>query len=171
MHMPGMDGLTLARAFKADPAIAAVRLVLLTSVGLYGNTHEAQQAGIALCLSKPIRQSQLYDSLATMLGTPAAPATPQESHPDQTSAPALLHGHVLLAADNPVHQAVAASMLECLGYRASVVSNGQEAVDALAQATSDLYQFSLVFVHPTTRHVAERWDTTAGCTAICRMWY
>ncbi|MBI3757634.1 MAG: response regulator, partial [Deltaproteobacteria bacterium] len=66
LHLPGMDGLQLAQAIKADPAIASVRLLMLTSIGDDEDIHEAQRAGIEACLSKPVRQADLYRALTTL---------------------------------------------------------------------------------------------------------
>jgi CheY-like chemotaxis protein/HPt (histidine-containing phosphotransfer) domain-containing protein len=78
LMMPDMDGLQLAQAIKADPAIAATPLVLLTSFGRRGQAAEAQQAGIAAYLTKPVRQGALHDCLATVLGAirPSPPPSP-----------------------------------------------------------------------------------------------
>jgi CheY-like chemotaxis protein len=65
-HLPGMDGLQLARAIKADPAIFSVRLLLLTSTGAYEDAHAVRCAGIETCLSKPVRQADLYRALTTL---------------------------------------------------------------------------------------------------------
>ena len=77
MQMPVMDGIQLARAIGDEPAISSTRLVLLTSIGLNIN-EEASRAGVEVVLTKPVRQSQLYDALATMMGssteTPARPS-------------------------------------------------------------------------------------------------
>jgi two-component system, sensor histidine kinase and response regulator len=70
MQMPDMDGIQLARAISADPAVSSTRLVLLTSIGININ-ETARMAGVEVVLNKPVRQSQLHDALATMLGTPA----------------------------------------------------------------------------------------------------
>jgi|GEM_PF-527352 len=68
MQMPGMDGIELACAIKADPAISSVQLIMLTSLGHRPQGEEARQAGIAAHLTKPVRQSQLFDCLATVMG-------------------------------------------------------------------------------------------------------
>ena len=75
MLMPEMDGIQLARAIKADPALAGVQLVMLTSVCQYGDMEAARQAGIEVYLSKPVRQSELYNCLVTLTNT-AERATP-----------------------------------------------------------------------------------------------
>ncbi|MHB8645980.1 MAG: response regulator [Thermomicrobiales bacterium] len=141
MQMPGMDGLALARAIKADPALAAVRLLMLTSIGRSGINEEAREAGIAACLTKPVRQSALYDCLATVIAetptptgetvavdnrTIASEQVPRSSVDRDTTA------LVLLVEDNAVNQRVAARMIENLGYRVEIADNGQVALDALA---------------------------------------
>ena len=68
MHMPEMNGLELARHLQADPLLATTKLVLLTSLGLQGEAKAATEAGFAAYLTKPIRQSQLFDCLAMVLG-------------------------------------------------------------------------------------------------------
>ncbi len=65
MQMPEMDGLTLARAIKADPTLTSIRLMLLTSVGFRGQSTEVLHAGIAAYLTKPVRQSHPYNGLMT----------------------------------------------------------------------------------------------------------
>ena len=67
-----MNGLELARRIKSEGSIAGVRLVLLTSVGLRGDAMEARRAKIEGYLSKPVRQSDLYNCLAAVLGRKAA---------------------------------------------------------------------------------------------------
>jgi CheY-like chemotaxis protein len=133
MHMPEMDGLTLARKIKSDAALASTRLLLLTSLA---DRLDAGESGILQCLTKPVRRSQLHDALAVAMGA----AAPQPRPVDKPSAspparqPAVpCRTRILVAEDNAVNQKVAARMLEKLGYRADVVANGLEAVDALSR--------------------------------------
>ena len=71
------DGLTLARIMKADLALARLPLVMLTSVAQRGHKTLAREAGISACLTKPVRQSQLFDCVATVLGASVAPEVPR----------------------------------------------------------------------------------------------
>jgi len=126
MCMPGMDGLELAQRITASGSPKPV-LVLLTSSSDV-RTEEAQVAGIAASLSKPVRASELYDSL--MRST--APPRTGELEPDLEAAlPRGIRGHVLVAEDNATNQLVAVGILGNLGYRADVVANGLEALEAL----------------------------------------
>ena len=140
MRMPGMNGIELAQAIKADPAIAAARLVMLSSVGQYLNTDAAYAIGIAHILSKPVRQSHLYNCLVTVMEKQLC--TDATWHPQPQSngkVPAgQLNASVLVAEDNPVNQAVTVGMLEHLGCRAVVAGNGREALQALQQHAYDL---------------------------------
>src|SRR6266850_1046430 len=134
-QMPDMDGMTLARAIKSDPVLAPLPLVLLTSVSYRGSAGEAQRAGFSAFLLKPIRQSQLYDCIVSVMGTAATEPSPARLITRHTlkEAQAQLRARVLVAEDNAVNQKVALRMLEKLGCRVDVVVNGREAVEASAR--------------------------------------
>jgi two-component system sensor histidine kinase/response regulator len=140
LMMPGMDGLELARAIKADPAVAGTRLVMLTSFGQREQAATAREAGIEACLTKPVRQSQLFDCLATVMSqAPPAPAPSNVRTKTTTKETQMLsHKLILLAEDNIVNQKVAVRQLQKLGYRADSVANGREAVEALGRIAYDL---------------------------------
>ncbi len=144
MHMPGMDGITLAKTIKSDSALSAIRLVMLTSAGQYGDVEAARDAGIEAYLSKPVRQSELLNSLITLLTSKGAPHSaslpPQQFvRPTHDQKPCdHVRPRVLLAEDNPVNQEVARSMLELLDCQVEVVADGQEAVDAVQRTSYDL---------------------------------
>jgi CheY-like chemotaxis protein len=145
MQMPGMDGLELARRIKSDPAIRATRLVLLTSVGRRGDAKAAQGVGIDAYLTKPIRQSLLYQCLTLVLGgvpntdaLTAQTATQIITRHSVSEAHARSRPRILVVEDNPVNQKVAANMIEKLGYRVNVAANGREAVDSLSRIPYDL---------------------------------
>ncbi len=138
MQMPAMEGMELARKIKADPTLAPTRLVLLTSMGQRGDAKEAKRAGIEAYLTKPITQSELYDALATVMGTSYQVAD-NDPKPDERlvtrhsirEVKARSRVRVLVAEDNPVNQKVALRMLEKLGYQVDVVGDGREALEAL----------------------------------------
>lgn len=140
MQMPGMDGLELARQIRSDHAISATRLVLLTSVGQRGDAKAAQDAGLDAYLTKPIRQSLVFECLSLALGhtSGTAQAVDQPSTPiitQHTVTEAVMQSRplVLVVEDNLVNQKVAANMIEKLGYRVNVAANGREAVESLAR--------------------------------------
>ncbi len=141
LQMPEMDGVALAKAIKADPAISSTVLVMLTSVcGIA--LSEVRGAGIALCLAKPVKEAALYDALVRLTaGKPSEDAgrreVPERIASGGTQTPARLL-RVLVAEDNMVNQKVAVRMLIKLGCRADVAANGLEAVNALRQVPYDL---------------------------------
>jgi signal transduction histidine kinase/CheY-like chemotaxis protein len=133
-QMPGMDGATLAAAIHTEPDLRDVVIVLLTSIGDWREVRALEGAYVDACLVKPIRQSQLFNTLAT------AWAKKQREHPrlrQQKPLPLAVHAarfagmglRVLVAEDNVVNQKVAVRMLERLGIRADVAANGRETVE------------------------------------------
>jgi len=150
-HMPGMDGFELGQAIKADPFLAATRLVLLTSVGFRGQSEEMTRAGFHATLTKPLHRAYVYDCLSMMVEKPglshaeetggASLNQPRElvvTSPLVTETPAVTRARILVAEDNMVNQQVAVCLLEKLGYRADVVANGLEAIEASARVRYDL---------------------------------
>ncbi|MGH9875731.1 MAG: response regulator, partial [Pyrinomonadaceae bacterium] len=147
LMMPGMDGFELARSIKGDPKLAAMHLVLLTSFGQRGDSTTARQVGVAAYLTKPVRQSQLFNCLASVVNQPMVLVDQGETC---GCTPGLVTRHVLeervtmsdklilLAEDNIVNQKVAVRQLLKLGYRADAVANGREVLEALTRIRYDL---------------------------------
>jgi two-component system sensor histidine kinase/response regulator len=132
LHMPAMDGLELARAIRGEPALASLPLVLFTSWAVRGSAEAARQAGISAYLTKPVRQSQLYDALAMVMGG-GSDAVPLVTRHTLSEERARSRPRLLVVEDNQVNQKVAVGMLAKLGYRADVAANGIEALDAVAR--------------------------------------
>jgi len=140
-EMPKTDGADLGRAVKAHPALAATRLLLLSSSGRSGDTALARDIGFAACLRKPVRQGHLHDMLALSFTDRGfandAPFAPRAA--DREPVPGHLgHLRVLVADDNRVNQLVALGVLRRIGLRAEAVGNGQEVLDALRAAPYDV---------------------------------
>jgi CheY-like chemotaxis protein len=75
VRMPEMDGITLARSIKADPTIAATRLVLLTSLAQALSAEELKVSDIDAYLVKPVKQSRLFDCIVTAMSKAVSPST------------------------------------------------------------------------------------------------
>jgi two-component system, sensor histidine kinase and response regulator len=134
MKMPGMDGLQLTAAVRADPTLAGIPIVMVTSLHSSDEVARARAAGVSAYLSKPVRRSDFYRALAQALAGIVEEDTLQPS-----SAPASrLLGRVLMAEDNGVNQFVARNMLKSLGCEFEIVPNGQEALLAVQRGGYDI---------------------------------
>gem|GEM_PF-398337 len=140
MQMPQMDGLTLASAIHEHPKCHRLPLVLLTSMGYPEGSSSALSTHFAAFLSKPIKQSQLYQILIHVLQ--AQPKKVQQQIPrsvqDDMKLAQRLPLRILLAEDHLVNQRVALLLLERLGYRADIAANGLEVLEALNRQPYDV---------------------------------
>jgi CheY-like chemotaxis protein len=136
MQMPDMDGLTLAKLIQANPVHADLPLIMLTSLGR--RPEDEKQARFAAYLTKPIKSSLLHEALIAVFGE--IPATrKQHTRPLFDVQMAYRHPlHILLAEDNVINQKVAVGILERLGYRPDIASNGLEALAALRRQEYDV---------------------------------
>ncbi|MDQ2919084.1 MAG: response regulator, partial [Verrucomicrobiota bacterium] len=141
MHMPGTNGLTLARTIKADRTLANARLLLLSSIGSRIAPKQLKAAGIDDCLLKPIKQSLLFDSLANVVGHSASASRGQAKKILRPTDLPLLPTkklRILLAEDNAVNQQVAIGLLDKLGYHSDAVADGTEVLEALKSIRYDI---------------------------------
>ena len=150
MQMPGMDGEELGRAIQSDPDLAGTPMIMLTSLGTWGNTQRLAEIGFAGYLYKPTHSRELRELISrTLTGgeTPAGVLLPhapgaQPSNEQSAGVPAgslaERGGRVLVAEDNSTNQIVALGILGKLGVQGDAVANGKEAVKALETVPYDL---------------------------------
>jgi CheY-like chemotaxis protein len=144
LQLPGMDGVSLARALRADPRLNRLRLVLLPSLTLTNRT-DCRDLGFDACLPKPIRQQDLRHLLERLFQADTqAPALPRAepasppAAPPSTPIPVTKRGRILLAEDNQINQMVALGQLKRMGVHADAVANGLEAIASLQRLPYDL---------------------------------
>jgi PAS domain S-box-containing protein len=140
MHMPEMDGFALIEQIRQRPELSAATIMMLTSAGHRGDAARCQELGVAAYLLKPIRQSELREAVARVLGAReqegAIPLITRFSLQETREPGACLR--VLLAEDNLVNQRLAVRLLEKRGHRIVVASTGLEALQALDKESFDL---------------------------------
>jgi signal transduction histidine kinase/CheY-like chemotaxis protein len=144
MQMPEMDGVTLGSEIRKLPQGQSLPLLLYTSLGRRVSDSSSVDltaaAGFTATLSKPIKTSQLFDALATIFGLQPAYLTRPLSTKAQLDPEMAKHYplRILLAEDNTVNQKLALRLLQQLGYRADVASNGLEAVQSVERQSYDV---------------------------------
>jgi PAS domain S-box-containing protein len=180
LMMPGMDGFELAQAVKEDSRLSNVRLVLMPSFGQRGDGAAAREIGISAYLMKPVKQSQLFDCLATVMGegetadsSTAAPSNQLVTRHSLEENKFAADTRILIAEDNPVNQKVSKRQVENLGYRADVVENGLEALEALSKIPYDIVlmdcQMPLMDGYEATGEIRRREEETGKRVVIIAM--
>ncbi len=143
-RMPDMDGFAVADRIQRDPKLAGATILMLTSDRQQGDAERCRELGIAVTLTKPITQSELFDGIVRALGRrprrvkagepAAASALPRPQRPL----------HILLAEDNAVNLELAVRLLEKCGHSVAVARNGREALEVLEK--SDFRGFDAVLM-------------------------
>jgi CheY-like chemotaxis protein len=141
LDTPEPDAGHLALRVAAEPPVAAVPIVLLSSRGHLGRDAAGRDPAITH-VSKPVRPTRLLSALVALIGLPAPEGSAQPTSADEGSAAARSSAarrlRVLVAEDNEVNQTIIAKMLEKAGHEPRVVANGREVMAALEGSEWDL---------------------------------
>lgn len=134
--MPDTDGMELAREIRLDQNLTDTRLLMLTSVDGDLNSDQLSTLGLAGWITKPIRQSRLFDTIISTLGSSAVstPAPVSQNKVDVSIA----GRRILVAEDNEINQLVTSEILQAAGCQCHLVDNGRKAVDAIRVEQFDL---------------------------------
>ncbi|HSR19987.1 MAG TPA: response regulator, partial [Anaerolineales bacterium] len=137
LQMPEMDGLTLVREVRKLKRRAQLPIILLTSLGR--KEPGAEELGVAAYLMKPLKPSGLFDALAAIFAKGRIAARAETRQATFDASLAVAHPlRILLAEDNAVNQKLALRLLEQMGYRADVASNGIEAIESVQRQAYDV---------------------------------
>ncbi len=140
-ELPDMEGHLLGEIIKNNALVHDTLLVLLSSRGMRGEATHTRMIGFAAYLTKPVKSSQLQNCLAMVIGSRQLK---DMGTPGQFITRHLINEEVrrrtriLVAEDNIVNQKLALRILEKLGFKADVVANGSEAVQAVETIPYDL---------------------------------
>ena len=127
VQMPDVDGFELASALERDETLGHPITILLTSGGRQPDQAQLEGAGVAAYLVKPVKHSELYETIKLVMGVvPAGRQAPAAAEAPVGLGPL----RVLLAEDSLLNQRLAVGMLEKEGHAVTVASTGAEAVDA-----------------------------------------
>ncbi|MEB3360058.1 MAG: response regulator [Synechococcales bacterium] len=140
MQMPEMNGLMLAQAIHQLEPYQNLPLVMVTSVGQYELDEQQINTHFQAFLNKPIKQSQLFDTLVSIIKGKATKihySEPQKVEIDHQLADKLPL-KILVAEDNVVNQKLALQILQRMGYRADIVANGLEVLEAVNRQIYDV---------------------------------
>jgi signal transduction histidine kinase/CheY-like chemotaxis protein len=167
------DPLRAVRDLRREFGDSIFRVIALAPVRQKPNAETARQAGIDASISLPIRPTRLLEVIGSLLRPDLAPRTRRASPKRSGELAEKARARVLVAEDNPVNQRVASHMLNKLGYRCDIASNGLEAVEMLAQLPYDLVlmdcQMPELDGYSATRAIRERENSGSRHTPIIAM--
>ncbi|MBN1554604.1 MAG: response regulator [Phycisphaerae bacterium] len=137
VRMPDMDGFTVVERIQQDPELTGAMVMMLSSAGRKEDAIRCRDLGVAAYLTKPIKQSTLFNSIAAVMGAAplaeekiSSPMAPLESVPRSWN--------ILLAEDNVINRAVAETLLGKRGCTITSVSTGKDAVEILRTRKFDV---------------------------------
>jgi two-component system sensor histidine kinase/response regulator len=173
-QMPEMDGFTLTSRIRETIESQDNKIIMLTSSGQGSDVARARELGIAAYLTKPVKQSDLFNAIQSVASLPTMGAevalTSSATEPLRRG-PARLR--ILLAEDNAVNQALALRLLGMEGHDVTVANNGREAIRVLEQNRFDLILMDVQMPEmggfEATKIIREREQAAGGHIPIIAM--
>ena len=134
--MPDMNGLAVAEAIQRDSSLSGTKIVMLTSAGDRACAERRRELGIVAHLTKPVSQSDLFDTIAAIFANTSDTVEHGDILADSSIACRPLS--ILLAEDNAVNQKVATRLLEKWGHKITVAGDGFAVLEAIKKNRFDL---------------------------------
>jgi two-component system sensor histidine kinase/response regulator len=138
VQMPGMDGFEALRVIRQTPQLQSMVVIMLTSVDSLGKVANCPELGWSAYLTKPVKQSQLFDTILEAIGRAAVANKAVQFQPEERPGPPPVSLRILLAEDNELNAHLARVLLEQAGHQVVLAENGEVALDLLAQSDVDM---------------------------------
>jgi signal transduction histidine kinase/CheY-like chemotaxis protein/ligand-binding sensor domain-containing protein len=132
VQMPEMDGLTLTHRIREHPDYGSLPIIMLSSI------HQPDRFDLpsrATWLHKPVKQSNLYNTLCETLRGPPPPKPTTEQSASTPDGPTR---QVLLVEDDEVNRTMTTHLLQKMGHEIHTASDGMEAIEAVREQTYDV---------------------------------
>jgi signal transduction histidine kinase/CheY-like chemotaxis protein len=136
-QMPGMDGIEVIERIKADPRLQGVVIMMLTSCDQVSSIARCRSLGVHTYMIKPIRPSELQETIRQGLGAHTRHATPHSAHAAAGSGAAGVL-NILVAEDNIINQKLAQALLKKMGHAVTIAANGVEAISHWSSGEFDM---------------------------------
>jgi signal transduction histidine kinase/CheY-like chemotaxis protein len=137
-QMPVVSGYELAMAIRADAALAALPLILATSVSTVNLRVKAKAAGINYVLTKPVRQQALISNLLEAAGrNPGTPSAPAKAAAISL-VPLQASLRILVVDDVSTNRFLASRILTKAGHKVELAGDGAEALEKVAASDFDM---------------------------------
>jgi len=137
-QMPGMDGFTLAEQIKQIPSLPQPTLMMLTSAGVRGDAARCKNLGISAYLTKPIKQSELFNAIVYVLGESLDKKGPPSLITKYVIKESRERFQVLVAEDNAINQKMVENILKKQGHTVVLAGDGDEALKEWKKKHFDL---------------------------------
>jgi len=138
VQMSGMDGLETLRAIRQKPQLQSLVVIMLTSVDSLGKLANCPELGWSAYLTKPVKQSQLLDTILEAIGRSAAANQVVQVQPEGRLSRPAVPLRILLAEDNDLNAHLAKVLLEHAGHQVVPAESGEVALVLLAREHFDM---------------------------------
>ena len=136
--MPEMDGIQLAKEIRGRPELAGARIIMLTASGHGEKTVRMKDLGISAGLPKPVKESDLLDTVSRVLRRPVARGERPRAQPETTLPKSKRRSRILVVEDNVINRKMTVRMLQKMGFRVAVATDGIEALERFDRESFDL---------------------------------
>jgi signal transduction histidine kinase/DNA-binding response OmpR family regulator len=164
VHMPEMDGFTVAERMKESTHLGKARMMILSSGCSSADAVRSRKLGISAILSKPILNTELLDAICSTLGKPRLHQTIRPAVLDKQAAGGPASLRILLAEDNRVNQVVATRMLEKMHHHVTLAETGSQVLKLLESQDFDVVMMDIEMPEmdgfTTTRVIREKEESS-----------